>query len=51
MTVMKTLESVVHAAPNTNLEIKTAVRAMGTNLRDFSGLAKRLGMVRNPEAI
>jgi len=49
-TVMETLETAVQAASNTKLEIKTAVRSMGVNIRDFTGLAKKLGMVRNPDA-
>ncbi|CAI6369044.1 unnamed protein product [Macrosiphum euphorbiae] len=51
MDVMGTLEAAVQAAPNTKLDIKTAVRTMGANLRDFKGLAKMLGMVRNPDAV
>lgn len=51
MDVMGTLEAAVQAAPNTKLDIKTAVRTMGVNLRDFKGLAKMLGMVRNPDAV
>jgi len=50
MTIMETLEMAVQAAFNTKLEIKTAVRSMGANLREFNGLAKKLGMVRNPDA-
>ncbi|KAF0682172.1 CCHC-type domain-containing protein, partial [Aphis craccivora] len=49
-TIMDTLETAVQVASNTKLEIKTAVKSMGAHLRDFTALAKRLGMVRNPDA-
>jgi len=51
MDVMETLETAVQAAPNTNLDVKTAIRTMGVNLRDFKGLSKMLGMVRNSDAV
>ncbi|KAF0736585.1 CCHC-type domain-containing protein [Aphis craccivora] len=41
----------VQAAPNTKLEIKTAVRTIGAEFRDFADLAKQLGMTRNPDAV
>jgi len=51
VTVMETLEAAVQAAPNTKLDIKTGVRSMGVNLRDFKGISKMLGMVRNLDAV
>lgn len=50
LSAMETLETAVQAAPNTKLDIKTAVKSMGVNIRDFTGLAKKLGMARNPDA-
>ncbi|KAF0687781.1 CCHC-type domain-containing protein, partial [Aphis craccivora] len=43
-TTMDTLETAVQVASNTKLEIKTAVKSMGAQLRDFTALAKRMGL-------
>lgn len=49
-TIVESLETAVQVAPNTKLEIKTAVKKMGADFRDYAGLAKELGMIRNPDA-
>ncbi|XP_025200587.1 uncharacterized protein LOC112598376 [Melanaphis sacchari] len=51
LTCMETLEAAVQAASNTKLDIKTATRSMGATIREFTGIAKTLGMVRNPDAV
>jgi len=48
---METLEAAVQAAPNTKLDIKTAARSMGVTIREYTGIAKTQGMVRNPDAV
>lgn len=50
-TTVESLEKAVQAAPNTKLNIKTAVKKMGADFRDFSGHAKQLGLTRNPDAL
>jgi len=47
---MDTLEKAVQGASNTKLEVKSAARAMGTDVRELVSLAKKLGLTRNPEA-
>lgn len=50
MAQLETLEAAVRAAPNTKLDVKTGVKAVGVGLREFANLAKKLGTVRNPDA-
>jgi len=47
---LESLEAAVRAAPNTKLDVKTGVRAVGAGLREFANLAKSLGLARNPDA-
>lgn len=50
MAQLESLEAAVRAAPNTKLDVKTGVKAVGAGLREFADIAKKLGMVRNLDA-